>query len=126
LYRGRSDSAVSQLLSARERLRFLDEYETLVPDAEHLPRYAQQLWECVTGWIRLHERGDWRNRGQIRRKFREIVAVSGIKAAHMKPQWRLPFILYLRFGVVSPIFLTRWLLRSAVMLCPRLAKDRNM
>lgn len=125
LYRGRIDSAVSQLLSARERLRFLDEYETLVPDAEHLPRYAQQLWECVTGWIRRHERGDWRNRNQIRRRFREIVAASGVKAVHMKPQWRLPFVLYLRFGVVMPIFVTRWLLRSAVMLGPRLAKDRN-
>jgi len=125
LYRGRSDSAVSHLLSAKERLHFLDEYETLVPDAEHLPKYAQQLWECVTGWMRRHECGDWRNRNQIRRRFREIVAASGVKAVHMKPQWRLPFVLYLRFGVVTPIFATRWLLRSVVMLCPRLAKDRN-
>ena len=125
LYRIRKDSAVSRTLRSEERLLFLAEYETLAPGAEYRPVYAQQLWECVTGWIRWHEKGDWGNRGLIRQKFVHIVDVVGIKTRDMKLQWRVPYLLYRRFGFVAPMFITRWLLKVLVFVSPSLAKDRN-
>lgn len=125
LYRGRKGSAVSRVLRSEERLRFLDEYETLAPDADYRSVYAQQLWECVTGWIRRHEKGDWKNRNLIKQKFLHIVDDAGITARDMKLQWRVPYLLYKHFGFVAPIFITRWLLKALVIVSPCLAKDRN-
>ena len=113
LYRKRQDSAASQIFSADERIRLFKACEAILPEEKrYYHAFARQMWECLVTWTIRPRKEDWINRDRVRSAFNGLMSMAGTGARDMKLQWIVPYWLYSRFGMVWPIYVTRWTLKA--------------
>lgn len=118
LYRGRSDSAVSQIFRSEERIRFFKACEEIIPPKAYVPLFARQMWEALVLWVRRHRKGDFANAAKVRESFLRLMRKAGASRRDMKLQWRWAYSRYSESGAVWPMFVTRFALKAIVFVLP--------
>ena len=122
LYRGRRDSAVSQIFRSEERIKFFEACEGIIPPKAYVPLFARQMWEALVLWVRRHRKGDFANAGKVRESFLRLMRKAGVSRRDMKLQWRWAYSRYAGSGAVWPMFVTRFALKAVVFVFPWLYK----
>ena len=118
LYRGRTDSAVSQIFRSEERIRFFEACEGIIPPKAYVPLFARQMWEALVLWARRHSKGDFVNAGKVRESFLKLMRKAGASSRDMKLQWRWAYSRYAASGAMWPMFVTRGALKAVVFVFP--------
>lgn len=110
LYRMRSGSACRQLFLAEERVNFFQNCMRLLPGRKELPLYANFMLNNIVVWAIRHKTD-----GQeklLNNLFRKIVTDAGVSYKDIKIHWRLPYLLYVYLGIVSPILFVSRILQT--------------
>ena len=114
-YRNRPGSACKQWFAAGERVCFFRHCMSIVPEQSEMRLYANFIWDNIVVWAIRHKLDG--NEKRLHDLFCCLVVDAKVTLTDIKVHWRIPFYLYVHFGVVSPILVVSCLLR--VVTCMR-------